>query len=278
MGQVDNDELRTILTPYFLTRNDFYSNEICRALSMSFIMTLPALRGFWPGSVHSRPTVGNHNLVDVSGNGQEFVHAGNPQLAGFGTYSGIPNVIFNGSDEWYSIADSAHWDILGTESGIVAAGRGLTMGAWIRHDDAPGSNEFVLSKRMSTTNMSYWLNRNASGFGSFAISDDGTSSTAVTSSTDTIGADTWTFLVGRFDPSTEMKLWVNDTTYTNVSSIPASIFNGAADLFMAGRDDAITPGQALMDGRTSMAWICAANLDDRNIYALYEISRHIYGV
>ena len=86
-------------------------------LIISLIMSLPALRGFWPGSSQAAPTSGNYNLVDVSGNGQNFIHNNNPRIRINATRL-FPFIDFNGTNEWYSIGDTAHWDILSNPTSV----------------------------------------------------------------------------------------------------------------------------------------------------------------
>ena len=244
-------------------------------LTMNLIMALPALRGFWPGSVQASPTSGNYNLVDISGNGQHFIHNNNPTVD-FDTTRLFPYVEFNGSDEWYSIADTAHWDILGTEAGVAAARRGLTVAAWVYFNNTASATEYILTKREGT-NKSFYLYRNLLGYPIMQISSTGSDEFAKTGSL-TIPSGEWHLLVGRFSPSSELAVFDNGIWYRNTTSIPSSIFNGTADLFMSGRDDPITPGRLLMDGRNSLAWICAANVPDAAIDRLWNTSRKIFGV
>jgi len=277
--QIIPDQMAQILSPFFITRKDFYSKEMGVPIAIAMVQGFPGLRGFWPGTANNVTTGGTTRLTDMSGNGEHFTNNSQPTMAGFGSGQGQPNVIFNGTNEWFSINDVANWDILGTETSITTAGRGLTMGAWVRFDATASASEYVLSKRQeANTEISYALQRNSSGYANFLVSSDGagTGSVSIGSSPDAIAATTWTFVCGRFEPSTEMKLWVNDTTYSTTTSIPASIYSGAADLFMAGRDDSATPGQDLLDGRIGMAWICASMLDDYYIYRFYEVTRYIY--
>jgi hypothetical protein len=278
MGQTDNSALRQNLSPYFLRRNDFYDPAFMVPIAISYIMSFQALRGLWPPSSHYHDGSSGYlqNLAVTQAAGAHLTQSGTSQLGLEG--GAIPRIIFSGSSQWALSSDAAMWDIIGTEGYVVGAQQGLTIGAWVNYDNAASAHEYALSKRQGAVQISYALRRTDTGYGLFEISNTGTAAVTVDSSSDTIADSVWTFLAGRYTPSTELKLWVNDTIYTNTTSIPASIFSSSADLFMAGRDDAATPGQFLMDGSMSMVWICASAVPDRAVYTLFEISRHIYGV
>jgi type II secretory pathway pseudopilin PulG len=118
------------------------------------------------------------------------------------------------------------------------------------------------------------LRRNAAGTLSFAVSVDGTAETTVTSTGTTIPATTWTWVAGRFDPSTELKCWINWESWTNTSSIPASIFDSTSNFVVGSADN---PTDA-MTGRTSLVWAAASLVSDSIVNQLFEQSRVAYGV
>ncbi len=274
MAQVDPDQMRTVLNPFFVTKNEFYDRFIHQALMIPTFQALPALRGFWPGSSQYESAAGVHQLVDMSGCGQHLTDNNDPKHH-IGSTIRVPYVDFNGTNEWYSSVDSAHWDIDGTEGATHSTIRGLTIGAWVRFSNAASSSEYILSKRLSASQRAYWIYRTAAGDISFGLSSDGLAGGVVSqASAATVGASSWSFVVGRFDPSTAVDVFLNGVLATNSTAIPASIFNSTADLYMAGID----PGSDLMDGNISMAFICAAYIPDYVLIRLYEISRISFGV
>ena len=279
MAQIDPVELRTVLTPYFVSKNEFYDPFLMYPLAISSFLGLPALRGFWLGSSQYESSSAVHQLVDLSGCGQHLTDTHDP-LAGH-IANGAVYIKFDGTNDWYSASDSAHWDITGTEGAVRTGDRGMTIGAWVNFDDPLGNFEYILSKRQASgdNQTSYALLRDDGGPAQFHLSSDGTlGNTVLVESTADIAQSAWTFVVGRFDPSTQMDIFVNGDLDTNTTSIPANIFASTADLFMAGRDDAGTPGQGLMDGAISMAFICAAYINDYTLIRLYELSRIVFGV
>ena len=241
-------------------------------LTMGLIKTLPALRGFWPGSSQRATPSSNFDLIDQSGNEKIFINNNNPRQ-GWDTPRSFPYLLFNGIDEWYSLVDNVHWDILGAESGVTTARQGLTVAAWVYFENAASVQEIILSKRQSTTNRSYMIDRTSTGEARFMVSGTGTDFISVSSST-SMAPNVWHFVVGRFDPSDEVAVWLDGVKAVNTSSIPSLIFNGTADLTMGSRHG----GAAFVSGRIALAWICGAHVHDTTINRLWDISRKIFGV
>lgn len=250
---------------------------IALPLSISYIQSLVGLRGFWPGGPVGITGASQYTLIDISGHGQHFLDRNEPPTEYFSFVNPIPLTRFNGTGEWFKITDQIHWDILGTEASIGAAYRGLTMGAYVNFDNTASSAEYILSKRLGGTQMSYWIHRQAGGNVRFGITNNGTTAVTASSVTTLLGS-TWHLVIGRFDPSAEMSVFHNGVWEVNTTSIPASIYSGTADLFLAGRDDNVTPGQDLLDGKIALPWICAARIPDAPINRLWNISRHIFGI
>lgn len=280
MAQVAPVEMRTVLTPYFVSKSEFYDPFIMWPLAISAFQSLPALRGFWIGGQYESAS-GVHELVDISGCGQHLTDTHDPTVAHGST--GITYVYFDGINDWYSAPDSAHWDITGTEAATLSTDRGLTIGAWVYFSNAHSADNYetILAKeqKFDHNQTSYCLQRPDNGKANFHLSSDGTWGNMVAvESTATLAPSAWAFVVGRFDPSTQIDIFVNGELDTNTTSIPAAIFDSTALLMMAARDHAGSPGQSLMDGNISMAFICAAYINDYSLLRLYELSRIAFGV
>jgi hypothetical protein len=212
---------------------------------------------------------------DVSGN---RVHLDNNDASLFGYTNLIPWVEFDGGADFLDSADTGaggELDFTGTEAYISSSLRGLTIGAWVYFADAASADEVIMAKWDGGGNQrSYRLARDAAGTLSFSVSVDGTAVTTVTSTGTTIPATTWTWVVGRFDPSTELKCFINFDEFTNTTSIPASIFDSSADFTIGRADD---PSD-WMDGRVSMAFAAACLVSDSIVLQCFEQSRVAYGV
>jgi len=233
---------------------------------VSQYMALTGLRGFW-----SMSTVGSAgNVPDSAVQGRTLTYNGDPVFG----YTGLaPWIYFDGTGDYLSRADEAGLDTLGTETYIHASYRGMTVGGWFRFDDGtPAGVEYAMSKRAAAGNISWQLAHNVAGTVNFLISGDCTATVAATS-TGTTGTG-WVFIAGRFDPSTEVAVFLNSEKVTNVAAIPASVCNSTADFNISGYNN----GTALMTGYASLCFLSAAMLSDGIIYSLYHQSRAMFGV
>jgi len=232
------------------------------AHAISMALAFPGLRGIWPMSVVSSGGIAN----TVAGNSGSLSYNGNPK---FGNDGFVPYVDLDGTGDFLDHADSIEFDILGTESYMDSPG--LTLGGWFKFDsETPGADEYCISKMTGAGNRSYRLYHDNLGGAYFGISDDGTNWDGVLSTAVTSG---WTFLAGRFTPSTEVAVWVDSVKATNVAAIGASIFNSSAT-FDVG---AFGAGSAFMAGLASMVFLAASAVEDDLIEAFYQQSRAAYG-
>ncbi len=210
---------------------------------------------------------------DIAGGGY---HLTDNNGVDFG-YSGlIPYATFDsGSSEYLSRADggAADWaDITGTESYIGSAFQGLCMGGWFRFDNTASGQENFIGKRAGSGQLSYYTRRLADGTIDFRVSNDGTNTTGVTS-TETVGAVTWTFLVSRFDNTDNtIKQWVNNET--SIATFNNTIFDSTAP-FAIGANG--TPGE-YCDIWASMCFLCASAPPNATIASLYFQTRSLFGV
>jgi len=233
--------------------------------AVSMLKMFPGIRGIWPSSV-----VGDTGqMVDVSGNGLHLTNTNNA-LIGYTSNTLIPRALYNGSTQYHTRADSAYFDITGTESYIDQ--NGLTIGAWVKFDTAASTTEMIISKWLGS-NLSYNINRTATGELRFSITNNGTTAVLI-DTTDIMLLDTWYFVCGRFTPSAELMAQINGTQVVNTTSIPASIFSGTS-VFRLAADGG---GGALLDGRISLAFLCASALSDAHINTFYQFTAPLFGV
>jgi hypothetical protein len=279
MAGINADQMRALLNPYYVRSNEFYDGFVMMPLMIAAFQGIHGLRSLYAMSSQTSTGSGVFLLTDTSGNGKHLSDNAEPALFQQSSIH-VPYCNFNGTTERWIGTDERHWDITGGEAGIGSTQRGLTMGAWVYYDNTASASEYIMSKRQeSDTQISYGLRRNASGYPVFQISSDGTDTGIVEATgTTVIPQGQWTFVVGRFDPSTEMAVFANGSEDVNTTSIPATIYVGTADFMMAARDDSGTPGQLPMDGRISMAFIAASYVADYDLLRLYEISRIVFGV
>lgn len=234
--------------------------------AVGMLKMFPGIVGIWPGSVSGGGSGNKNMLVDVSGNALHLTRNGAPifnssQLRSF--------VSFDGSADYYTHADAAIFDILGTETHIASALRGLTIGAWIFPDNAlPAAPEQILTKGGTSA---YLISRGTTGLVNLWISDGVTPVQVASTSAVGIG---WSFICGRFDPSAEQKLWVNGTTYTNTTSIPASIAN-VSNPFSIGANGG---GSAFFDGSIALVFLAQSAIPDYFIDTYFQMTAPLFGV
>lgn len=232
-----------ILRSYFVNSYD-PATAFNQASSMH--LSLPGLRGFWPFS--SVDEAGN--LYDLSGQARTLTdNGGIVTLAAANSI--FPYGDFNsGSSQYYSRADEAGLSITGA----------LTIGGWFYFETIPASSMGCISKNEPTGNQrAYTLFRHSNNFARFQVSSNGTATVAV-DSVATFAQDTWYFLAGRYTPSTEVAVWVDDEKTVNTTSVPAAIFDSTA-IFAIGRTD----GSNYLNGRAAFCFVSAMALSDATI-------------
>lgn len=226
-------------------------------------LALPGLRGFWPMSSFNE----SGNAYDMSEQGRILTYNGNPTY----NYTGLaPYIDLDGVGDYLSRADEAGLDIIGTESYVAAAVRGLTLGGWFYVTGA--ANTYYMGKAVDGNGPYSLYHFNGGNAAAFKIRDS-TDTTTYTVTTDRT-LNVWQFIAGRYDPSTEIKVWVNATTNTNVAAIPAALLNGADDFAIGG----LSGGTSLLTGRASLCFLCAAYVSDAIISSLYQQTRAAFGV
>lgn len=232
---------------------------------ISSFMAFTGLRGFWPMSAFS--AIGD--AFDQSGNGRTLTYNGNPTY----NYDGlVPYIDLDGTGDFLSRADEAGFDIIGTETYVASAVRGLTLGGWFWTDSIAAGIKGLITKHDGATIAGSAYEINISTATPTCVVHAAASHGASSSITVTTG--TWNFILGRYTPSTEVAIFVNGTKDTNVAGIPASINNSAAP-FNIGAFNSTT---LLLDGRASLCFLCAAALSDTIIDAAFQATRAAFGV
>ena len=246
-----NAEMVDLLKADFAGRDE---PNVAAGNALSTMLLLPELRGLWAfGSVNE-----SGQVLDHSGQGRTLSNTGAVARAAAGL---VPYAVFSGAN-YLSRADEAGLDITGA----------LTFGGWF-YATAIGVDQTVLSKWTFTTpQRAYRINILAGGQGNAYVSSDGTALTQVTS-TAVLAAQTWYFMAGRFTPSTELAVFLNDEKTTNTVGIPAAIFNSSAAFMIGGVNAA-----ASLTGRAALCFACAAALSDAVVNNLYMQTRAIFGV
>jgi len=237
-------------------------------------LNLPGLRGLWTmGSFDE-----NGDQYDLSGQGRTLSYNGNPTYSNDGL---IPYLALDGTGDYLNRADEAGLDILGTETYIAAAQRGLTLGGWFRFDRLTAA-EFLISKgTVITATSSYWLLFRGDIAGDpirFQVSDGAAVDTVDLNLTTAPTTATWTFVCGRYDPSTEIKVWASQGTLesnTNAVGIPAALNNSGADFTIGAPSGA---AGNLLDGQVGLCFLSTMLLSNTIVSAFYHHTRALYGI
>lgn len=240
--------------------------EISRYLVTPFL-DLPGKVGIWYAGDVQRST---GDLYDASGQGRTLTYNGNPTFNQLS--NGIAYCDYDGTGDYHARADETDLDVTGTETINATAVQGLTMGVWVNADDI-STSPVIISKFLNPVNQSYLMQFLSTGVIRFAISATG-AATHTSDTTATYSAGTWLFIVMRFIPSTEKSIFVNNVKETDTSSIPASIFSGAAPLEVAS----FGAGALVLNGKISITFLCHQALPDGMIRRLFNQTRVFFGV
>ncbi|MHA2263565.1 MAG: hypothetical protein ACXAEN_14310 [Candidatus Thorarchaeota archaeon] len=266
MSQQDrNAELVALLETDFVGRNE--PNYAWKS-ACSSIQALPGLRGFWPMSAFGS----TGNAFDQSGNIRTLTYNGNPTY----NYNGlVPYIDFDGTGDYLSAIDHPSLDILGTETYVAAAARGLTTGGWF-YAGVLTALMFAIGKGLVVdATDSYrllWRGDLANDPFFFSVSN-GAAQISITSTIPT-STSLWYFAVGRYVPSTSIDIYVNNNKNTLAAGVYAALGN-SPDPFTVGASG--TPNSHLT-GRASLCWLCAEALSDTMISALFENQRAMFNV
>jgi len=249
---------------------DSYQSETAHSY-LTYFLSLPALRAFYPMSVVNS----SGNAADVSGNGLVLT---NNNTSTFSYDNLAPTVNFNGTTQYLSRADAADIEVSGGEGFVSSAANGLTVGGWFRFD-VIGTNKGIIGKYTSTGNQKSYVIIQDTTSVIFRVSSNGSSNTSATYSS-ALPIDTWVFLVLRLTPSTELSGFVYTsgviTEVTNTTSIPATVF-GSTAVFSIGAAD-VTGALDYIDGKASLCFLCAAALSDATISSLFQATRALFRI
>lgn len=219
---------------------------------ISPFLALPELRGFWPMSSVNE----SGNPQDISGQGRTLTNNAAAVRAVYNSL--VPYVALNGTTQYLNRAN---------EAGLAITGA-VTLGGWFWFSDSSAS--IIYSKSSGGGTYEYSLERNSAS--NFIVSANGTATFVVTGSNPAVGA--WSFITGRYTPSTEIALFVNNVKTTNTTSIPASLFNSTSALGIGAHGGGGFP----LNGRVSACFLCAAAVSDTLIGAMFQSTRALFGV
>lgn len=220
---------------------------------------LPNLRGFWP--MTARASSGA--VTDLSGNGLTLTATATVAFAAYNDLMGYCD--YDGATGKHARTTEANLEITGP----------LTVGGWFWVDAYDAVNaEGLVSKDGGSVNRA-WALFDFSGLVTFVVSGDGTiaNQDSVSSAAGSLPLSTWKFIVGRYAPSTEISLLVDDVETVNTTGIPASLFNSTQAFEIARTANS---NSICLNGRASLVFLCNMYLEDVMCEHLYQSSRLIF--
>lgn len=225
---------------------------------------LPNLHAFWPLSTNN----GNGDTTDLSGWGQTLSGVAYP---GTGVLNSLlPYYTYNGSTQCHSRA--------GTDAQVNSAwATGLTLGAWVYCNNFTnaGLGAPIMGKMTTAGNLrQYWLQFTVGGGAALHVSTDGTAEVTATAP-NSLTTGTWHFIVGRFTPSSEVAVLVDDTKTANAVGVPATLKTTTTPAFALAMIDNST---RWLEGRLALAFLCAAALTATQLTYLYRRSYWIFNL
>jgi hypothetical protein len=244
-----------------------YEPQFALANSEALHCQLPALRAFWPMGPNT--VVGGDVFAADMACGFDIELISAPL---FSRYNLAPYMDFTAvTSQYLEFVDDVQFDILGSEAYV--ANPGLTLGGWF-WCDAPSMGAqvgFIAKYDVTANQRAYALYKFTTDLVTMLVSTDGVNNVIIAHTTAMV-VNSWNHVVGRFTPSTELAIFLNNVKVTNVAAIPASVFNSSASLRVG--DIRAT----YLDGRASQCFICASALSDALIGNLYQQSRAMFGV
>jgi len=242
--------------------------------AISEFLSLIGLRGFWPmGPMNETPLT-----LDISSNSRNLTKAGAGASVSYddNVAKFIPYSNFYASQFLYR-NDEAGLDITGTETSVHSSMRGLTIGCWVRiPSTAPAADTGIIGKYYTTGNQKSYLlyRRYSTNKYNFVISNDGTTGVQIESSLTLSEAGGWSFIVGKFDPITEVSIFHNGYWYKNTTSIPSSIFVSTARLEIGSFNNGLTSTTWTHNG--ALYFLTASALTSLQIEHLYAITKPMF--
>ena len=232
---------------------------------INYYLSLPGLRGFWPMSAFSDTGA----ALDQSGNVRTLTYNGNISYS----YTGVaPFSGFDGTGDYLSRADEAGLDILGTETYVDTAVRGMSIGGWFYL--TVSTTQSPMGKWDTNSQRSYRLVSDGTNM-LFQLSSNGTATTTATGPAH--GTSEWIFIAGVYEPSTSMTVYVNGTSVEFTTSIPASIFSSTAT-FAIGSSFATGASLNAITGRASLCFLCTAMISESMVSSLFQSTRGLFRV
>lgn len=250
------------------------SRRLAWETAISKLTGLPGTVACWSMSSVNRSTA---VVFDMSGQNRFLTYNGTSQFNIHDNF--VPFLRLSGAaGNYLTRLDEAGLDITASETHNQADVRGLSILGWARFNSniSIGTTENLLAKFGGAGARSYRLVRR-DGLLQLLLSNDGTT-VHTTMSDGALQRGGWFFVAGTLDPGVQTAVYIGSKDgleqTINTASVPASVFAGAADLYL-GADSL---GGGLLTGDLSVFYLGANLLDEELVEAFFEQSRRAYGV
>lgn len=211
------------------------------------IDVLPGLAGYFLGGTRD----GNGNLLPHGTLGSMQETGSCPSGFDGKSYCKI------GDGVNYLFTASIFANIDGTETWIEANIRGLSFGCWVHAVSLPNSNNALLSKDGGATDRQYGAYETSGNTFNFYVSDTGADLTSA--QVGGVQTGTWQFCAGRWIPSVEVAVFLENVKVVNTTAVPASLYSSTQN-FEVGRF--FGADSSVGDFRFRDLFVCAAALTD----------------
>jgi hypothetical protein len=230
--------------------------------AMTTLLRIPGIRGLWDTCSFDTASL----LHDQTPYGNDLTAVATPLYTrdDFRSYATLDGL----NDAW-GVASSAQYDILGTETYIESASRGLSLGCWIYLDTLGLGDRYIISKWNPGVSQSWRLYQNA-GTVTFEIEDSGGTNDSQASSTALVTGQ-WYWVSASFTPSGELSIVVDEQDDSKTTAL-ANLRNSTSG-FAIGASGATT---LFMGGRFSVGFLSAMNMSIPMQKALYYKTRAHY--
>jgi hypothetical protein len=246
------------------------NRNLASFIPASAITSLPYLRAAW--DLGQMRDTGPH-FGSIEGHGLDLTNVG-IQALNYNNIISCGNWGIAGTDRAYA-ADGANWDIQGNENYVTTSYRGLTIGAWVRFVTTFATGNVIGKWTYTGNQRAYNLRIDGTGTPIFYISSDGTATTFKGSSEDLV-EDEWSFLVGRFRPSSAVKIYHGKKgvlhSDENTTSIPATIANTTAQFEIGSYNG----GGGYWQGQIAWPFVCFGAVPDVYITRYFEMTRRAF--
>lgn len=247
-----NSQSVELLSTHFPQRNEA---NFAWGNVMSFLLQLPYLTGLWNFALRS----GAPELLDLSGNDHRLTNTNAYQTL---LYSLAPYLSMGGAGG-VRRADEADLDITPD----------ISLGGWF-WCNAYAAQPAVISKWGGAGQRSYMLWVDAAGLPNFSVTTDGTTIVTATH-VSSLAVNSWNFVFATKSGAASMDVYLNDSKVQKLAGVPAAIFNSNADLELGG---AAASTANLLTGRLAYLTLGSFYLPEYLVWALYELTRPLFGV